>query len=150
MAVEQADVLTDQLLRLLCEMLPHTNSTAKHLAVEGEIRSWRKMLTQAFGMCLKLKTQLALSERLYELYTPPIGSVTSVDLMVDECGEEIETSRTIEICLMPAVVEYESKDLGMDFDDLLLLSAEDIFVTTQPERRLMGNVVSPAIVVLAP
>jgi hypothetical protein len=150
MASKQADALADQLLRMLCKMLPNTNGTTKHLAVEGETRPWRKILAQAFAMCLKLKTQLALSERLYELYTPSIGSLTSVGLMVDECGEKIETGQTIEICLMPTVVEYEAKDLGMDFDDFLLLSTEDIFVTTQPERRSMGDVVSPAIVILAP
>ena len=150
MAAEQADALADQLLKMLCEMLPNTNGTAKHLAVEGEIWPWRKILAQVFAMCLKLKTRLALSERLYELYTPLIGSVTSVGLMLDECGEEIETGQTVKICLMPAVVEYEAKDLGMDFDDFLLLPTEDIFVTTRPERRSMGHVVSPAVVVLAP
>ncbi|KEF50876.1 uncharacterized protein A1O9_13072 [Exophiala aquamarina CBS 119918] len=149
---EQADSLAEQLLELLYSMVTDAANAANGLGSQAEMLPWKEILAGTFATCLKLKARMGLSERLYELYSPSIDSTTVPTLMVDELGRTLDNvGQKVEICLMPAVVEYKPEDLGMKMENLLLLPNEEIFIASSSEdSKSKGIVVAPAIVALIP
>lgn len=143
----ESEALVQRLMKVLSSMMT-TSSIDDALAPSGKAKSWAKALKRVFMTCLRTKAQLALSERFYEFYIPPMGSESSTDLMMSELGGKVPSDEPVEICLMPAVIEYQAKDLGKELADLLVLSTDEIFVRKVRNDKVKGNVVSPAIVVL--
>jgi hypothetical protein len=138
-AEEQAKALTSTLVAMI-----HPRSQK----VKGEAPKWAEIFHQVFSIALRLKTRLLLADRLYEFYFPQTGSNSSSSTMTDEARGEVPDGRVVDVCLMPAVIEYEPRSLGCTVDIMLCLLSKGVFVTVTDEQRLKGNVVSPAIVCL--
>lgn len=136
--------MAEQVLKVIDSMQP-TASHKQRSASDARQRA----LKQLFILMLRLRTHLALSERLYELRPTPIDASLEGDLMVDEMGDTIHPESTVETCLMPAVIEYELKDVNVRLADFLLLSTEEIFLKESPGSKRKGQVVSPAIVLVS-
>ncbi|KIW12808.1 hypothetical protein PV08_07995 [Exophiala spinifera] len=141
---EQATCMAEQVLKVLDSMMPTTSHERRS---ESEAR--QTALKQLFILMLRLRTHLALSERLYELRLTPIDTSLEGESMVDEMGNTIQPESTVETCLMPAVIEYELKNVNVPLEDFLLLSTGEIFLKESPESKPKGQVVSPAIVLVA-
>lgn len=95
---------------------------------------------------MKLETRLGLAERFYEFYTPKINSKTRPKLMVDEGGNSVTEHGTVEICMMPAVIEYRPEQICQHSDMPVGLSPNGMYISATETQRLEGDILSPAIV----
>jgi hypothetical protein len=143
LVVADAEVHAKALTSTLVAMIHPRSQRAKQ-----EAPKWTKIFSQIFSIGFRLKTRLLLADKLYEFYFPQTGSNSSSSTMTDEARNKVPDSRMVDLCLMPAVIEYEPQSLGCDVNIVLCLLSRGVFVIATEEQRLKGNVVSPAIVCL--
>lgn len=113
-----------------------------------EAPKWTKVFHHIFSIGFRLRTRLLLADRLYEFYFPKSGSNSSSSTMTNEARDKVPDDGVVDLCLMPAVIEYEPQNLGYTANMVFRLFSEGIFVTVTEEQRAKGNVASTAIVCL--
>ena len=69
--------------------------------------------------------------------------------MVNGSGEEVEVGRTVQLCIMPAVIEYEATEFYGTAPGIKILFGEHNFVQATEEQRAKGRLVTPAVVILS-
>ena len=153
LVANEADALTDRCLKAL---LPIRAPDQRHLVTS--LDKWiesrpgvipiRELLGEAFTCALKLRRGLQLTERYSEFYSPVPGLTATENCAVTTDDSIVEAHHVIDLCLMPAVVEYDPGGFMADgMWESVLCGEQNLISATEVQRR-KGRVVRPSVVVL--